>query len=366
MRIAFVADSYPPDLGGIEVVVSELARRIARTGHEVEVFTHSSRLAPAGTYLQDGVLVRRYAVPVPSREFSVSPAMFTALRRKRRDFDVFHAHNFHASPALLAALAGVRPLVFTPHYHGGGHSLAARLMHLVYRPVSRLLFRSCDRIVCVSEAEARAMVGRHRSISAPISVVPNGVVASAFAEAEPFDMGVDIVVAAGRIESYKQFEKVALAAASLPQDMRVVLLGEGSARRAVEECISHENLDERVQVLGYVSNGDLHRWFRTARVLVTMSRHEAFGLTVLEALAAGTSVVASDIPAHREIAENQPPDAVRLISPNATPREIAEAVICACRERLPSGIRLASWDDVASQMAHIYELVALGIRTSRT
>src|SRR3954451_24954135 len=119
MRIAFVTANYPPDLGGIQVVVSELARQMVRAGNEVEVFAHATRLSEPGTRQMDGVVVRRFRVPVPSRDFEISPPLMAELVRRRHDFDVVHAHNFHALPALMAAVARMRPLVFTPHYHGG-------------------------------------------------------------------------------------------------------------------------------------------------------------------------------------------------------------------------------------------------------
>jgi glycosyltransferase involved in cell wall biosynthesis len=356
MRIAFVTPEYPPDLGGVQEVVGELARRMALAGHEVEVLAHAGRLTQPGSERKEGVMVRRFAVPLPSQTFAVSPTLFAELVRRRHDFDIVHAHNFHASPALGAALAGMRPLVFTPHYHGGGHSRAARVAHVAYRPLSRVLFRACAHIVSVSVAEADALTRDFPNLAAPVTVIPNGV-AGDFADAQPFEEAAAVVLAAGRMEPYKQFDRVALAAASLPDENEVVLLGDGPARQRVEWLIAQRGLEGRVRLLGRVSDEDRRRWFRTAKVLVSMSRYESFGLTLVEALAAGIPVVASDIPAHREIAEAQPEGAVRLVSANASPHEIANAIVDAARGGLPSGVRIAFWEDIARQLLGIYESV---------
>lgn len=354
MRIAYVADNYPPDLGGIEVVVSELARRTAAAGHEVEVFAHASGLTLRGNEWRDGVLVRRFSSLRPSRDLIISPSLLTALVRNRARFDVVHAHNYHALPALGAALAGMRPLVFTPHYHGGGHSRAARLAHIPYRPMSRLLFRACARIVCVSAAEARALIRDFPQTEASVTVVPNGVDETAFANAKPFEHSSTIALAAGRMEHHKQFDRVALAAEFLPRGHEIVMLGEGPVRPELDELVVRHGLQGRVRLLGRVGEEDLRRWFGTAAVFVSMSRRESFGLTIVEALAAATPVVASDIPAHRETAEAQPPGAVRLVSVDAQPREIAEAIADAARVGAPPGVRVTSWDDVADEMLGIY------------
>jgi glycosyltransferase involved in cell wall biosynthesis len=143
----------------------------------------------------------------------------------------------------------------------------------------------------------------------------------------------------------------------LPDDSELVLLGDGPARSSVEQLIARRGFAGRVRLMGRVSDEDLHRWFRTARVVVSMSRHESFGLTILEALAAGTPVVASDIPAHRETAEAQPPGAVRLVSMDARPDEIADAIVKASRDGLPVGVRVASWEDVIRRLLGVYASV---------
>lgn len=301
--------------------------------------------------------MRRFLVPIPSRDLVVSPGLLAGLVRCRRRFDVVHAHNYHALPALGAALAGMRPLIFSPHYHGGGHSRAARVAHLVYLPVSRLLLRSCDHIVCVSSAEATALGTDFPKLHAPVTVLPNGVVTNEFAAAEPFALTANVVVAAGRIEPYKQFDRLALAAQALPASYQIIFLGDGPARPALERLIEQRGLQSRARVLGRVSAQDLRRWFRTAKVLVSMSQHEAFGLTLIEALAAGTPVVASDIPAHREIAHSQPQGAVRLVAEDANPYALATAIVEATTTGLASPGRIPSWDDNVSRLLGIYESV---------
>jgi glycosyltransferase involved in cell wall biosynthesis len=300
-----------------------------------------------------------FSVPLPSRDFAVSPALLAALVRHRRDFDIVHAHNYHALPALGTALARMRPLVFTPHFHGGGHTWMARLAHVVYRPLTHALFRACAQIVCVSAAEAEALNRTFPNLAAPVTVIRNGVVVSDFANARPLAVRANVVLAAGRMEAYKQFDRVALAAGLLAEDYEVVLLGDGPERFAIEQLVARSSGAGRVRLLGRIPATDVRRWFRTAKVLVSLSRHEAFGLTLVEALAAGTPVVASDIPAHREIAEAQPPGAVRLVPVDAPGSSVARAIVDANREGLPAGVHVRSWEDAAEELLDVYESVRL-------
>jgi glycosyltransferase involved in cell wall biosynthesis len=245
--------------------------------------------------------------------------------------------------------------------------MSARAAHVVYRPVSRLVFSACSRIVCASAAEGEALKDRFPKLRVPVVLVPHGVDTAAFVDAEPFSAGSLVVLAAGRMEPYKHFDRVALAADAMPLGIEVVLLGEGPAREALERLVNERNLRGRVRVLGGVSNGDVRRWFRTAKVLVSMSSRESFGLTIVEALASGVPVVASDIAAHRELADGQPTGAVRLVPIDAGPNEIADAVASAIHDGLPHGVHVASWDDTTQRILTIYEevIAELGLPPAR-
>ena len=92
-----------------------------------------------------------------------------------------------------------------------------------------------------------------------------------------------------------------------------------------------------------------------------MSRHEAFGLTASEALAAGARAVTSDIPAHRELAERMPPGAVTLVPPGSGPERLAEALSRAAQaDGPPRPPEVPSWDDVARATLEAYEEVVGG------
>ena len=86
-----------------------------------------------------------------------------------------HAHSYHSTAALGAALARLPvPLVVTPHYHGVGHTRAARLMHVGYRPLGARLLTRAAAVVAVSAAEEALLRNDFPALAATTSVVPNG------------------------------------------------------------------------------------------------------------------------------------------------------------------------------------------------
>jgi glycosyltransferase involved in cell wall biosynthesis len=360
VRIAFVTAHYAPMIGGVEKHVAEIASRLAARGEHVDVLTHdeAGRSLPARETV-DGVNVMRFTVPVPSSNYALSPALWRRLLERRSSYDVVHAHGYHALPALQAALVKPTALVFTPHYHGTGHSPLRKLLHPPYRRVGRTIFARAGRTIAVSPPEARLILSHFPEVEPRLVVIPNGVDKQALADARPFDEGRTVVLSAGRLESYKQVDRTIEALAHLPEDFVLRITGDGSVRGDLEARVAELGLSSRVEFLGSVSEEDLYRWFRSASVYVSMSSNEAMPVTFIECLAAGARVVASDIPAHRDLVKKTR-GSISLVDLDVAPELLAReiAALSAAPAATPA---IDSWDDVAERTLDAYrETIAAG------
>jgi glycosyltransferase involved in cell wall biosynthesis len=353
MRVAFIAAHYAPMIGGVEKHVVEIATRLARRGDEVEVLTHAEAdLHLPAVEVLDGVVVKRFPVPVPSSNYALSPALWRYLANSDGRYDVIHAHGYHALPALQAALTLPATLVFTPHYHGTGHSPFRKLLHPPYRRLGRLIFERAARTIAVSPPEARLILSHFPEIEPKLRVVPNGVDREAIAAARPFELDQTVLLSAGRLESYKQVDKSIRALAELPDDYVLRITGDGGARAELEGLVAELGLGARVEFLGKVPEEDLYRWFRTATTYLSLSSNEAMPVTFIECLAAGARVLASDIPAHQDLVKKTG-GTIRLVPLDASP----EAVAAAVRELgqapfVPA--QVDSWDEVTERTVEIY------------
>ena len=300
MRISLVSPGFPPQVGGVEAVVGHLAGELCGHGHQVTVYAQRPRRSsyPA----QHDYSVRRFADWTNSRRFPVAPGLARALWRDRGLFDVIHAHSFHAVPAMMAASVPGVPLVFTPHFHAVGHTRAASILHLVYDPLATLVFRRADKVTCVSVAESELLLRRYPFVEPRLSIIPLGADIQALLGAEPFDTDRPVVLIAGRLEAYKRVAVAIRAFAALRNDAQLVICGTGPHRQALERLVWELGIVAKVSFRGLVSDTELRRWQRTATSTVSLSAREAFGLVLLEAAVAGSWIVASDIPAHAELA----------------------------------------------------------------
>ncbi|MDQ1747667.1 MAG: hypothetical protein QOD07_1930 [Frankiaceae bacterium] len=354
MRVAVVAPNYAPVVGGVETVVTHVARALVERGCTVEVWTHRRAGLPAYE-VDEGVVVRRFATTRSAR-YPLSPSLWSHPRRAARGFDVVHAHSYHSTAALGAALARTPvPLVVTPHYHGVGHTRAARLMHVGYRPLGARLLTRAAAVVAVSAAEEALLRNDFPVLAATTCVVPNGADTAAIAAAEPWPGAAPTVLVAGRLEPYKRVDRVVAAFDRCTAPGRVVVVGDGPDRQRLERLASGARRARDVAFLGRVPDGDLARWLRTARAVVSLSAHEAFGLVAAEGVAAGAVAVLSDIPAHREVAAMLG-TAARVVAADdiAAVTAAIDAALTTPNEG-PRAVR--SWDDVAADYLALYERV---------
>jgi glycosyltransferase involved in cell wall biosynthesis len=227
-------------------------------------------------------------------------------------------------------------------------------MHRLYRPLGKAVVRRANAIICVSDAEALLVRRDFPGSASRVHVIPNGVDVGRFQTAEPFPDRRKVVLAVGRLEPYKRVDRIVEAVAQLGPEYVLRVVGTGPDADVLQSRARELGLNGRVELVGRVSDEDLPRWYRTAAAYVSMSEHEAFGLTLIEAAAAGAPVVASDIPAHREVRDLGA--AATLVGPDATAQALAERIRSAADgPRTSAATALPTWDAVTRQTLQVYE-----------
>jgi glycosyltransferase involved in cell wall biosynthesis len=111
-----------------------------------------------------------------------------------------------------------------------------------------------------------------------------------------------VVLFVGRLERYKNVHLAVEAMPHMPPEYTLTVIGNGPYRESLSRLVANLGLEERVQILTGLTDEEVHRWYRTCTVALNLSSQEAFGITVLEALAAGKPVVVNDRKALSELA----------------------------------------------------------------
>ena len=362
-----IACPYTWDVpGGVQQHVHDLADSLIRLGHEVSVLTPVDDADTAD--LPSYVVPAGRAVPVPYNG-SVARLVFgpLSLARTRRwlregEFDVLHVHEPTVpSVSMLATFAASGPMVATFHTA----TARSRALQVFGNALQPALEKITGRIA-VSPAARRVIV---EHLGGDAVLIPNGVDVARFEGALPLPGQPDVptVVFLGRIDEGRKGLAVLLEA--LPElvrrvpDVRLLVAGPGDVEQ-VRSAVP-ASLRGHVELLGQVSEDDKARVYASGDVYCAPNTHgESFGIVLVEAMATGTPVVASDLEAFRRGLED---GAAGVLVPVRDAGALAEALAellydAPRRQRLAAAasraVRTYDWATVTRQVVEVYETVA--------
>jgi glycosyltransferase involved in cell wall biosynthesis len=360
VRIAQVVSSYYPRIGGVETHVRRLAEGCVEAGDRVTILTHQVNSSLTDEWV-GAVRVLRFPLTVSSRNYPLSLSLFRYLRHNAKDFDLVHAHNYHTLVG-HAAIGSRLPIVFTPHYHGTGHTLFAAFLHHLYRPMGARQFTAADAVICVSKAECNLVIKDFPAVGGKVVTIPNGTDSKKTTPDEDSIMlNEPMVLAVGRLERYKNVDLIIKAFRALPFPAILVVVGDGPDRVRLQQHAEATGPGWPVVFAGRISDAMLNRLLARANVITSASDHEAFGLTLAEGLASGARVVASAIPAHAALAQLVGMDApVALVDPRNTGQftDLLSASLLAGRI-VTGAVKLPSWGEVIEKTRELYSRICL-------
>lgn len=357
MRIGMVCPYSFDAPGGVQAHVLDLASVLIERGHHVEVLGP----ADANQHLPDYVTRGGVSLPVPFNgsiaRIAIGPHVARYAREfiVRGDFDVLHVHEPNATSFSLAALRLAQgPIVAT--YHA---SATASVVLQLALPVLRGNLEKIRAGIAVSEMARRWQV---EQIGTDPVVIPNGIDTTRFAAArqpQNDSNDVEIVFLGRRDEPRKGLDVLLRAVDKLARPAKVTVIGGGRERTA-----------PRVNFVGQVSEAEKARILGRADIYVAPNLGgESFGIVLVEAMAAGCAVVASDIEAFAAVCNAEAETPAGLLFPvgdsDALARRlqllidepsVRNTLINASTQRA----RDYDWSHVADQIMAVYEAVATG------
>ena len=223
-------------------------------------------------------------------------------------FDVIHAHDWLTTPAAMRiASASGRPWVL--HVHATEFDRAGEHGHPEIEAVEREGVRGADAVIAVSRYTRDLVVRRYGADPASTQVVHNSIACEGrwVSDVDEEDDWRPLVLFLGRLTFQKGpdyfVEAAALVAAERP-DVLFVIAGEGDMRAQLMARVAALGIGRSVLFTGFVSPDDAQRLYSSADLYVMPSVSEPFGITALEALAAGTPVILSKGAGVREVVKN--------------------------------------------------------------
>jgi len=359
--------------GGVQAHVRDLAEALIALGHRVSVLAPADDDTPLPPYVVGAgrAVPVRYNGSVARLQFG--PVSAARVRRWLREgeFDVLHIHEPVApSLSLLACMLARGPIVATFHT-ANPRSRSLSAAHGVLQP---FLEKIRGRIAV--SAAARQVQVEH--LGGDAVEIPNGVAVAHYAAAEPlpgYPRAGGTVGFVGRYDEPRKGMPVLLAAlaALAPQrpGLRLVVAGRGDAddfRRGLPPVLAG-----RVELLGQVSEADKARMLRSVDVYCAPNLGgESFGIILLEAMAAGTPILASDLDAFRRVLDDGRAGALFPTGdPGSLAARLAELIDEPDRRRALAAVGTEvvaayDWRVVARQVLDVYETVIAAVPVAVT
>ncbi len=299
MKILQFGKFYYPVSGGMERALFEITEGLNAQGISCDVLCSHTKSHNEEQNFGRYMVYRTASYGIVNST-SISPHMITKLWKIAKNYDVIDVH--HPDPMAFLALFIVRPkakLVI----HWQSDIVRQKFMAKLFLPLQNWVLRRADSVVLASQS-----YGEHsadlKNYLHKMEVVPIGIDSTLLEVDRPKLEAIKeryshkkIIFAVGRLVTYKGFDHLVEAARYLSDEYLILIAGKGPEEENLLATIARYNLEERVQLLGYISEEEKYAYFESAKVfsLPSITRAEAFGVVLVEAMAFGKPIVLSDI-----------------------------------------------------------------------
>lgn len=343
VRIALCAESYPPLVSGVAVLVEALAQGAVAAGHEVLVVT-PSQSGKAKT-VRAGSLTVAYqpsvANPFP-RGNRLSMPSLGAIRSVLRDFhpDVVHVHDWGACSQAGVSFANRKGIPSIGTYHFSPHLAAAyvpaaNLLGNEYAAIIRAItvrfYNKCSVVVAPSKTTRDELA--EEGVTRPLRAIGNGVVLSEPPNYHPWE-SVPVITSVGRIDPDKDLHLLVRAIPHVlaVRPCRFVFVGSGTALPALKRWVREAELSKVVSFVGSLSQAEVRSQLVASDAFWISSTVETQSIATIEALAAGLPIVVANAGALPELVEPAFGRAVDARDPHAFADALLELL---AQDRVP-------------------------------
>lgn len=236
-----------------------------------------------------------------------APAQLWHIRKYlKSDYDIIHCHLF---PVLywtaLAKLLGnnQQKMIFTEH-----NTENRRLNNLAFLQVDKFIYRYYDKVTAITPQVKQVLIDKLHLPNQKVEVIYNGIdvekfaIATSYQKSMFFDDTDTIIIQVSRFQTQKDQQTVIHALSDLPENYKLLLVGDGKLKNDCQALVDKLSLQHRVKFLGV--RMDVPALLKTADIVVQSSHWEGFGLAAVEGMAAGKPLIASDVAGLRDIVKD--------------------------------------------------------------
>lgn len=358
--VAHIVGYYPPHLGGMEVVAKELAEESARKGYDTRVFT-STLGGGERVERKSNFILRR----LTSSEFAHTPILWSLpfrLLTLPKD-SILHVHLAQVGiPEIAVLVAKLRRFRLVIHFHLDVEpSGTLGWLFLKYKKyVLGHILRAGDAVLVFSEEQKEFVHATYGVTTEKLHCIPNGVGTEYFKITRAKKNDVTRLLWVGRMTVQKRLDRIISAMPFLNFKAKLILVGDGEDRKKLE-ALAGKTCPDTVVFTGRKTPKQVRSYFKRSDIYVIPSEKEGMPMAVLEAMAAGIPVVASNVLGLREVVGG-----VGELVDDLSPESFADALnalasdpvkLNRMSEQGKAFARELSWPVIVSKIESVYKSI---------
>jgi len=294
-------------VGGAETLVTELLPVLKDKGINCDLLLLDGRETHLTRILSEKFNISVYSIG--TRINIYNPLIIFKLPPFIRNYDIVHSHLFPTQYwiALAKVLFFVRTrLVTTEH-----STVNRRRKRLIFKLLERYIYKKYETIIAVSDAAGQNLRIHLNDFSSKIRVINNGINLSSIFEARPFEKkeilnisieNARLILMVSRFFAAKDHSTLINAMLYLPENIHLILVGDGELKPFFINLVKEKNLQNRVHFLGI--RHDVYRILKSVDIIVMSSIYEGLSMSSLEGMASGRPFLASDVSGLHEIVKD--------------------------------------------------------------
>lgn len=367
MKIIQITPFYPPHLGGMENVVKEISENLAKKGHKVTVFT-SDIGCKKDKLISTKNLKIHYLKSFEIAHTPIISSLFFELSKIPQN-SIIHLHIAQSfTPEIVSLISKIRNIPYIAHIHidVGPSGKLGFLLPLYKKVLLKNVLSSSSKIVVPSRDYIDLVIKKYAILKNKIYKVPNGVDLNNFKSLPVKSNDPIRLLFVGRLSKQKNIplliRSFKIVTQKTNRKIELNIVGDGEEKSKIINLIKAENLEKKVNLHGELRGEKLYEIYSNSDIFILTSDYESFGMVLIEAMASGLPIIASNIPALRNVVENnktgllvkpEPEDFAKAFEKLINNPQLKEKLI---KNGLKE-VKKYNWDEITKKFEDIYKEV---------
>ena len=368
MRILLTNFSEVKSPGGVHKTIRELGKWLSRRGHEVIVLQGNPLNLP-NKEVYEGYKIIRVNSKIGNFLYGLSPEIYVYFKKHYEEIspDIVHVHGYHTlfSPEVIYIIKKHYPnppLVFSPHF--GIYSHSTFLGKIFWKPYNRIvgkwLVNNVDTVILASNFELETFQEEFPEVpDSKLTVIPHGVDKIKIKKEKQKRKNVITLLYGGYLLETKGVQYILFALDELinkrsMNNIKLKIIGKGPYESNLRKLTTRLKLNDFVEFISFMPHEKFLEEIKRADIFLYLSKAENYGITVAEALALGTPVIATKRAALREFLGE--PGCFGVDYP-PNPQEVAELILKVINNDVrvgPFSKKIRTWKGVVKDYERIY------------